>query len=70
MAKMGRPRLADDSVHVGFRVSASWLDRAEALREHLQRDGYVSDRAAVLRAALGLGLDALERKHGVKRGRR
>jgi hypothetical protein len=67
MAKMGRPRIAEDSQHVGVRLPGAFVTRIDALAALFLRDGYSSDRASVLRAIVGLGLDALEKKHGIKR---
>jgi hypothetical protein len=66
---MPRPRVAEDSQQVAVRISNEWVARAEAIAQALTRDGYSSTRADVLRAALAAGLTALERKHGIKRGK-
>lgn len=65
MAQRGRPRIADDSRQATVRVSQEWVDRADAIAKALRRDGYGTARADVWRAALSLGLVALEKKHGI-----
>jgi hypothetical protein len=40
------------------------VQRAEAIAERLQRDGFKSDKASVYRAALQRGLDDLEKEFG------
>jgi hypothetical protein len=65
MAGKGRPPVARDSTQISLRVSEEWLMRADAIAEAFAVDGFRSDRASVWRAALGIGLTALEEKHGL-----
>lgn len=66
----GGGRVSDDEesgamVMVSVRVSAAWLDRADKLAARLGRGdvlGRPVNRTDVLRAALGAGLDMLERR--------
>ena len=55
-----------DAVGVAVAVPVQWIERAEALRSHVRRrprlaPSGVATRATVWRAALQLGLEALER---------
>lgn len=65
--KIGRPRIAEDSQHVGVRLPGAYVARIDALAERFLLEGYESGRAAVLRAVVGVGLDMLEKKHGIAR---
>ncbi|HEY3818382.1 MAG TPA: hypothetical protein VGL81_14490 [Polyangiaceae bacterium] len=51
-------------MQVSCRVPSGWVQRAEAIAERLQRDGFKSDKASVYRAALQRGLDDLEKEFG------
>jgi hypothetical protein len=63
MARMGRP-VADTS-QVTVRVPNDYVKRAKALADLLSGKGYSSDRASILRAAIGRGLEVLEVEHRV-----
>ena len=63
MARMGRPP-KDDMEQVSLRVPRVAIARAMTLAEHMAARGFSADRASVLRAAIGRGLDVLEAEYG------
>lgn len=60
----GRPRA--DTVQISFRVPTAWVKRAEAIAAALEEMGAEATTASVYRTALGRGLEALEKRHGIK----
>jgi hypothetical protein len=58
-----------DTVQVSCRVQTAWVQRAEAVAERIHRFGGSASTASVFRAAIAIGLEALEKEHGI-RGKR
>ena len=57
--------MAEKTVQVAVRIPESWITRADRLAEQLTMTPEIPvNRTAVLRAAMGKGLDALEAEHG------
>lgn len=55
---------SDNTFQVALRIPEPWLDRADRLGKRLAITGATMTRADVLRAALSVGLDALENRGG------
>src|ERR1019366_2514204 len=62
MARMGRPP-KDDMEQISLRIARAWIARAVAIATQMSERGFHADRASVLRAAIGQGLEALEGEH-------
>jgi hypothetical protein len=56
------PRPKSDSVQLAVRIPAPWLERLDALIPWLAQPGVATTRTDAIRAALAVGLDALEAK--------
>lgn len=57
--------MAEKTVQVALRIPESWITRADRLAERLTMTPEIPvNRTAVLRAAMGKGLDAMEAEHG------
>jgi hypothetical protein len=62
---MARPPAG--TIQVSVRVPIEWWERrVEAIAERIAADGGDASKASVLRAALRLGLETLETRHGIK----
>lgn len=58
----------EPTVQKPVRVPESWVPRLKVLADKLGESGIQPSEAAVIRLALGRGLDALEAEHGIQRG--
>jgi len=60
--KRGRKPLKEATTQFTFRIPAAWVERADRIGEGLSRPGLEISRTDAVRAALAMGLDALERE--------
>ena len=59
---MGRPKVAEDSVQITFRIEADWEARADAIARRLdiERPGLRASRTDAFRTAIARGFEILE----------
>jgi hypothetical protein len=55
----------EPTVQQAIRIPQSWADRVQALVARLAKDHIEVKPAGIMRSAMGLGLEALERKYGL-----
>jgi hypothetical protein len=57
--------MAEKTVQIAVRIPESWVNRADKLTTRLTMTPEIEvNRTAVIRAAIGRGLDALEQQYG------
>ena len=67
MSKMPRPKPKEPVVQVSVVIPESWLDRLDAVAEHVS-DGMTPSRSTALRIALKRGLETIEAERKTRRG--
>ena len=66
---MPRPP-SDNTIQIAVRVPPEWLDRASEIAKRLSHPPAEVSRTGVLRAAIEIGLVALEKRATTKKGSR